>query len=477
MRKLKIGYIPMFRGTARGDREILERISKELTDLSRTMDFDLKIGSEIVFGYDTAVKAVSEMNSFDPDFTFLGSYGATIGSAMIPMDKLKGLIGLWAVPEWELTGRLPLNAFCGSMINAGMLAKFHTEKHIPFKWFYGYTDDPLFIDRFKVTFQALKAIVALQESRIGLIGPVVDGFDYMLVRESSIYDLYGATVDRHHSVEEVIKRAKDQSEAAVKDELAAILAEGPKTCMVDDEAMNRFARLSLALSDLARDNGLNAISMSCWTNIEFNYGNAPCSAISRLNNKGIIAGCEADIDGAIGMIISRAMADADAATMCDLVSVDRADDSLNIWHCGPAAGCLANKCGVKWDHHFDMGHYEGDEWHGYGVVADLTFKPGDITLSRISTEAKELTAFGATMFDKESYQGCSGWIKDYRMGGKPMTLAELLSVIYNNRVDHHMSFAYGNFESSLIEFANWKGISVAKNTGYVDHMELGTLVK
>ena len=81
------------------------------------------------------------------------------------------------------------------------------------------------------------------------------------------------------------------------------------------------------------------------------------------------------------------------------------------------------------------------------------------------------------MFDKESYQGCSGWIKDYRMGGKPMTLAELLSVIYNNRVDHHMSFAYGNFESSLIEFANWKGISVAKNTGYVDHMELGTLVK
>lgn len=87
MRKLKIGYIPMFRGTARGDREILERISKELTDLSKTMDFELKIGSEIVFGYDTAVKAVAEMNSFDPDFTFLGSYGATIGSAMIPMDQ------------------------------------------------------------------------------------------------------------------------------------------------------------------------------------------------------------------------------------------------------------------------------------------------------------------------------------------------------------------------------------------------------
>ena len=57
------------------------------------------------------------------------------------------------------------------------------------------------------------------------------------------------------------------------------------------------------------------------------------------------------------------------------------------------------------------------------------------------------------------------------MQGRPLALKELLSVIYNNRLDHHMTFGYGNHENAYRELASWKDIRVSQNTGYVPYLE------
>ena len=151
MRKIRIGFVAMFHGNARGDHETRQRILKELGDYGKNRDFEVIEASDIVYGYEIARKAAEEMKDKKLDFMFLCSFGATIGNCAIPFGSMNCPIGIWAMPECSMTGILPMNAFCGSMILSGMLGKYFAEKEIKFKWFYGYTDNPLFKDRFEIT--------------------------------------------------------------------------------------------------------------------------------------------------------------------------------------------------------------------------------------------------------------------------------------------------------------------------------------
>ena len=79
--------------------------------------------------------------------------------------------------------------------------------------------------------------------------------------------------------------------------------------------------------------------------------------MSRLNEEGILSPCEGDVAGAINMIITRAFCKSAPAIM-DLVAFDTEADSLNLWHCGPAPKSMADKNGVRWDEHFNIGTYD-----------------------------------------------------------------------------------------------------------------------
>ncbi len=471
MTRLKIGLAGLFHRNARGDDEAYERIKTELAALAEKENFELCVASDKIYGYDDGRRMVAELNAKDLDFTFMFSASVTIGNAVIPFGHLRGPIGIWSIPEGGNTGLLPLNSFCGSMIFAGTLGKYLVDYDITFKWFYGYTDNPLFKNRFAVTLKALRAIRRLKSARLACIGPVVDGFDYMVVDESRIESLYGTRMERLHSVEEIVARAEKLSDAAVREELADINKEGAKTGNVADASMLRFARLSRAFREFARENNYDALSISCWRRLQEAYGMVACGSISRLNNAGIIASCEGDVDGAIGMIIDTAFNNGAPASMVDLVSIDEADSSFNMWHCGPSPSCMADGAGVRWDHHFNMGKWEGGEWHGCGAVADLCFKPGLVTVHRICSRTRELVAFTGEVFKKETYQGSSGWVRNFRMRGKALGIPELLSVIYRYRVDHHMTFGYGDNEGAYREFAKWKGIAVGESAEYVDYLE------
>ncbi len=108
---------------------------------------------------------------------------------------------------------------------------------------------------------------------------------------------------------------------------------------------------------------------------------------------------------------------------------------------------------------------------GCGAVADLQFKMGKVTVSRLSSKAEEAVVFTADMIDKIAYQGSSGWIKNFKMQGKKLDLKELLSVIYNYRVDHHMTFGYGDNEDAYLEFANWKKLKIAAASQYAPYLQ------
>lgn len=468
--QLKIGLAGFFHANARGDEAAFNRAAQELASLASQHRVEILVVDRKIYTAEDATTVVKQLNLENVDFTLLLSASVANGDAVKPFAGLSSRIGVWALPESEQTGFLPMNSFCGTMVIAGILGTFFHNKHIVFKWFYGYPSSSLFQERFGVTVGAIRAIQTLQQSRIGCLGPLVTGFDHLAVDEAQIKSRLGTTISRVHALEEITGPAKKMPDSRIESEIDRILSEGHPGSQVSQQSLMQFARLNLALNDFALENGYDALAISCWTRLQKLMGVVACGPISRLNEAGIIAACEADVDGAIGMLVDRAIS-GKPATLVDLVSLDMDDQSLNVWHCGPAPRSMADSNGVTWDQHFDIGEYRDGSWYGQGAVASLQFKPGVITLSRISTKMEQVFVMTATMSHKPGYQGSSGWIQDFAMQGRKPSLQDLIAMVYNFRLDHHMTVGYGSHEAVYLEFANWLGLSVCPFTAYVPYLE------
>lgn len=76
-----------------------------------------------------------------------------------------------------------------------------------------------------------------------------------------------------------------------------------------EEKLENLARLGIALDELIEAYGLDSIAIRCWDELQKKYGIAPCVLLSDLNERGIPAACELDINNAVMM---RALASASA---------------------------------------------------------------------------------------------------------------------------------------------------------------------
>lgn len=466
MRRVKIGLAGFFHHNARGDREVFEQAVSQFQTLRAVYSFDFVHLDFPIYTNNDGEQAVEKLNRENIDFAFLFCPSVANGNAVIPFSGLNAAIGLMAVEENTVTGYLPLNSFCGTMVAAGILGTYLKDFHIKYKWFYGYPLSVQFRERFDVTFRALNAIVRLRESRVGVVGRIVEGFDHLSVNPAKIKNRLGLTVDRGIEVDELVEIAESFEEAQVKAEVEILAGKGRACCEVSDADMDKFARLYMALSEYARENKYNALAVSCWTRLQKVYGAAICAPVAMMNENHIITACEADVDGAISMMADSALHDNETVTMADLVNLDFDDQSINLWHCGPSAPCLADSNGVQWDNHFDIGENVNGKWCGCGVVSDLQFKAGPVTVCRLNTRENTLLVFQGEMTCREGYQGSSGWINNLTMDGETLKLDALLSTLFKNSIDHHLILGYGHHEAAWREFAYWMDVDLVKKESY-----------
>ncbi len=317
---------------------------------------------------------------------------------------------------------------------------------------------------------------ALAAARIGQIGGLANGFENLYVDERVLEKKFGTYIQTRHTVEEIVARAKALEAFRVHEELSAMEQEGSRVKdRVSAEAMERSVRVHLALLDFAKEHGYNALAVSCWPRFQEVYDVAVCAAMSRLNQIGIVAPCEADIPATITMLILNALGGG-VSTIKDLVALDEEDGSINLWHCGVAAGCWADASGIRWDAHFNIGSYCNGAWHGQGVVADLTLKPGQVTVFTMNNDFDNLFIMtGRIMADKKGYAGGSGWVNDLSMGGRKLSVPDLINTISVNRVNHHYPVASGDLSAELMEFAAWKGLTVLEPVPYRSYLQNGIL--
>ena len=67
------------------------------------------------------------------------------------------------------------------------------------------------------------------------------------------------------------------------------------------EKLENIARFGVAVDQLIEEYDLHAVAIRCWDELEKTYGVAPCMILCELNERGIAAACELDVNNAVMM--------------------------------------------------------------------------------------------------------------------------------------------------------------------------------
>lgn len=472
MERVRIGLTGAVHPNMPGDDlGLWERVVADMTALARRLDVDLSVLREPLRTEDDGRRARDFMDGERVDLTLVFNASLPYGRVILPLARVRSRLGIWSVNEPAREGVLQLNSFCGANMLASIVGQYLRHHHLPFKWFHGPADGPQFLERFGITVRALRALKRLRTARVAQIGGLADGFEDMYLDERVLEKRFGTTLYTRFTVEEIVRRAEQYAEREVAAEVETLRGEGALDLKVlRTEHVDRSTRVFLALRDFAREGGFDALAVSCWARFQQVYGVAVCAALSRLNQAGVVAPCEADVGSAVMMLALNAL-NGERAALNDLVAFDEADQSLNLWHCGVAPACWADRRGVTWDNHFNIGKYRGETWQGDGVVAHMTFRPGPVTVGVLSDELESLFLLTGTVAERPGYGGSSGWVKGLAVNGQAVDVPTLMNTLLVRRVPHHYPTASGDLTHELHELAAWAGIGVLDPVPYRPYLQ------
>lgn len=469
MRKLKIGLAAVMCTPFRGDKESqYAGAGLSLEEMSEELHFELHIIQKGCYTLSDAEAACAELREWGADFVLLQTASFAHGSFVYPFAQLPAFLGIWAVPEGKPAegGGLPFNSFTSANLYNSILKTRLPDYRKPVKWFFGSPDSLNFQTRLRVTVQSLSALVNLRGRRVGLVGGVASGFDNLTVDEEALRQRLGVGVT---AVEFDELTAVMERVGAARQRHASQALRGSATEFQSDQEpyLERAGRVSAALELLADERKLDAVALSCWPRFQDDLHIAVCSVVGQLNGQGLITACEGDVASAVGMLTLHYLSFAQTVTLMDLVTIDPADDSLLLWHCGPTAPQLADSQGTR------MGSLYLFDGYGerMGLANDLVLRPGQATVLGFSPDFSRLLILDGIIDNrKPSYRGSRGWLTQPRINCTPVSALDAAETILASGFQHHYPLGYGDLAAAGIELAAWLGLSVIplrRSTAYL----------
>ena len=471
--KLRVGYV----GTSIASYFATEYHQREraitgLEALAEAWGFELVAIADEIMSVEAAEQAAERLRAAHIDFLLVQTAGCSIGEQILPLARVVPRIGLWATPEPHRDGDIKLHSFVSMSHFASILVQTLASEHIPFKWFYGHVETEEFQRPFGVTVRALAAAKNMAQARIGWFGGLAPGFINLRFDTERLRAKLGVEVVAHE-LSELIERAKGYDSAPVAQTAREISSAARAVRVSESAAFDRVTRLYLALRDTAREQGYDALAVSCWSEFQEAYRIAPCMAYSWMGSEdGIAVSCEGDVYGAISMYLLNLLTGAHgSSTLLDMAVIDTINPAALMWHCGVSPRHFANKDGIQWVDHVTLGRKSPNV---YGVAGDQVFAANPATISYISRSGDQLLVVGADIVERENpgYAGTRGWFTNFTLNHEPTSLHDLVHTLTSGGHPHHYAVGIGNVTGELVEFASWTGVQrIAKRT-YTDYLEL-----
>lgn len=161
------------------------------------------------------------------------------------------------------------------------------------------------IKRIFVLHSDFQAQLQLKGMRIGVIGTpaswlIASNADYLLAKRRWGIEYVDIPLER------VCERYNRTTDDEVGDACAQLAARALACRDATPEDMLKAMRLYHALKAVIREENLSAITLSCFRLVEMT-GTTGCLALALLNDEGIVAGCEGDLQSVFTMLVVKAL--------------------------------------------------------------------------------------------------------------------------------------------------------------------------
>ena len=288
-----------------------------------------------------------------------------------------------------------------------------------------------------------RIVKGMKSFNIGSIGARTTAFKTVRVDEMALAykGINVETIDLSELFARV-RSVSDEDTAAAKEKILGIT----RFSGYPEEKLTIMAKVQVAIESLVRDYDLDSVAIRCWNEFETELGIAPCTSLSLLNDMGIAAACEVDVENAV-MMRALALAAEEASTLLDFNNnYGEEDDKAIMFHCGPVPVSMCVGKGQVCEHLMFKKTY-GD---GSGVGVNKTeMKSGNITIGSVKTEGGKIHAFVTEAeFTDDPIE------KEFFGSGKVVKKAginDVANYMGTYGYKHHLAVAFGNFKGAVAE--------------------------
>lgn len=451
MEKLRVGYACLARLSFDG--AYAKAIFQQSLQGLAKMDVTIVHGPDLTVTEEDAEALVEQFTRERVDVVLV-QYGTFALGTLIPIlaERLRLPIILWGVPEPSIEGpKLRSNSFCGINMNAHTLMRLGR----PYDYIFCRPEEAP--AELASKFRALASLKHLRHTRVGFVGYRVPGFYTSTFDELGLRRMLGVEV-HHISLAEVFEEANRIAPDACRKEADSLRVLACH-CECDETELDKASALLLAYRSLAEKYRLNAYAIKCWPEFPGQYGVATCSAISRLNDLGIMASCEGDVWGVVSMLIQRDLTSR-APMFADFIAIDEEKNVGTFWHCGSAASCLAeNSSEIRLCKHSTV---EGGGKKGVTVEFAVRGE-GPVTVTRLATgpngTMRMFLTSGEAVPAVKTLRGNAFAVRFRR------PVRQVLDTIIRQGLEHHTVVVHGDTRDELRQLAKWIGVEVLDADG------------
>lgn len=287
------------------------------------------------------------------------------------------------------------------------------------------------IKRLFVMYNNFKAQRQISGSRIGVIGTpsswlIASNVDYLLAKRR--WGVEYVDVPLEH----VVEYYNAISDEEVGDASAQLAGQALACREATPDDMLKAMRIYRALKRIAEEEKLAALTLSCFRLIELT-GTTGCLALSLLNDEGIIAGCEGDLQSVFTMLVVKTLT-AQSAFMANPSMINARTNEIVLAHC---------TIGLKQTEKFILrSHFETN----LSIGIQGLLPTGDVTLVKCGGEClDEYYLTTGTLTENTNYLNmCRTQVR--------VRLNSPADYFLRNPLGNHHILLHGNYETVFNEF-------------------------
>ena len=361
--------------------------------------------------------------------------------ALILNNRVRVPLLLWGYDELPYDGgKIRLNAVCGVNLNASNLYKSGVDNFVV------HVGNEVDQDWLK----AVRMMVALKTTKIGLIGHHADGFYNVGVDELHTYKELGVLIN-HYELSQFFGGEASEEEIEIERQNILNLFDTKK---LNDEQVYKVAKLVVVASKFMKQEGVDVVAIRCWPEFAKTFGVSPCAMMSILQSRNMLLACEGDIEAALSMVAVRAAGEP-TPFMADLSQVNYQENFALLWHDGVAPCNLWDGvCNRSLETYFAGGK---------GVTADFVLHDGPVSIFRIDTARGKTRVFyeegEAVPMEKKLSGTYAKVIFDHH-------ISKVIDTVVYTGVAHHVIMGYVKYKramSILARIMGWEVIDVDKD--------------